>query len=129
MLGPRSDLEWPEPSAGGGTRASGLTGPAAMGRAGISPRVAGVGDVAGQGAGRRHLRAAEVHLVALGARAAREVAGEGAQAGHAGGRGLAHADAAQAAGLVQYARRIPSRSAQGAVGRDLGQGLARAGID
>lgn len=62
--------------------------------------VAGVGDDAGECGSGRGLGAAEVDLIFLGARSAREVAGDGAQADLIRCRRLPHTDATHTARLM-----------------------------
>ena len=67
-------------------------------------RVVGIGDHTGQGGRGRRLRADEVNLFLSSARSAGEIAGYGAETDLVGGRGLSHADAAQASRFVDAGR-------------------------
>ena len=64
------------------------------------PNVARIGDHAGQGRGGRGFRAAKIYLVFFGSRSAGKISGNRSQADAPGRRGLPHADAAIASGLM-----------------------------
>lgn len=88
----------------------------------------GVGDAPGQSRSRRCLRRAQPDRVLVGAGASGEVPGHGPQTVATHSRGLAHADAAHAAGLVD-ARTGSDERRQPAAGDEIGEDLPRGRVD
>ena len=95
---------------------------------GIVAQPPGIDDFAVQGRGCGGFRAHEIDLIIFGAAAAGKVAGEGAQTVGVRGRGLPHADAAQAAGLMNPGAGLDQGQQAAGYGH-IFQDLAGAGVN